>query len=95
MKIRKQYLVKLAIAIVLSTFLFGCFSKINQENYAKIENGMTMEQVKDILGEPTESQTAGIGPLSGTSAIWKSDSVTIKLTFVNSKVQLKTFTEDK
>jgi ABC-type uncharacterized transport system auxiliary subunit len=95
MKIHKQNLVKLAIAVALSAFLFGCLSKINQENYAKIENGMTMEQVKDILGEPTDSQTAGIGSLSGTSAVWKSDSVTINIKFVNGKVQLKTFGEDK
>ena len=84
---------KLATAVFLSAFLFGCNSKINEENYQKVQNGMTMEQVKEILGEPTESKTAGIGPLSGTSAIWKDgEGATIDIKFVNGKVQLKTFT---
>jgi hypothetical protein len=93
---RKSTLLKLAIAVFLSAFLLACVSKINQENYAKIQNGMTMEEVKAILGEPTTSSTSGIGPLSGTSAIWKSrDGTSISINFVNSKVLLKSFAEKK
>ena len=95
--LNKSTWLKYVIAVCLAVFLFGCIpSKINKENYAKIQNGMTMEEVKAILGETTESKTAGIGPLSGTSAVWKSyDGVTISIKFVNSKVKLKTFAEDK
>jgi hypothetical protein len=95
MIIRKPTLLKLTLAVALSAFLFGCASKINQANYDKIENGMTMEQVEAILGKATEAKTAGIGPLSGTSAAWSSDTVTISIKFVNGKVQLKSFTENK
>ncbi len=86
---------KLIIALSLSVFLFGCLpSKINQENYAKIQNGMTMEEVKAILGEPTESNTTGIAVLSGTAATWtNSDGVSINIKFLNDKVKFKTFTE--
>jgi uncharacterized protein YcfL len=84
---------KWILAICLSALLLGsCSSKINQDNYTKIQNGMTMEQVKSILGEPTESKTLGIGPLSGTSAVWKNSSgTTINIKFLNGKVQFKTF----
>ncbi|RKZ78329.1 MAG: hypothetical protein DRR19_26600 [Candidatus Parabeggiatoa sp. nov. 1] len=90
---RKPTLLKLAIIAGLLAFLFGCSSKINQENYAKIKNGMTMEQVKAVLGEPTESKTSDIGAaLSTTNTIWKNRSgATINVKFVNGKVLLKTF----
>jgi hypothetical protein len=86
---------KLIIALSLSVFLLGCLSsKINQENYAKIQNGMTMEEVKAILGEPTESNTTGISVISGTAATWKSsDGASINIKFLNDKVKLKSFTE--
>jgi len=96
MNLSKSTWLKFVIAACLAAFLFGCASKINQENYAKIQNGMTMEEVKAILGEPTESKTAGVASLSGTSAVWESDEdVTINIKFVNNKVKLKTFSEDK
>jgi hypothetical protein len=93
---RKPTLLKLALVVCLSAFLLGCGSKINQENYAKLKNGMTMEEVKTILGEPTQSKTTGIGPLSGTTAVWKHrNGTTINIKFFNNKVQLKTFTKKK
>jgi outer membrane protein assembly factor BamE (lipoprotein component of BamABCDE complex) len=93
---RKPTLLKLALAVCLSALLLGCGSKINQENYAKIQNDMTMKEVKAILGEPTQSQTLGAEPLSYTSAIWKdSNGTTININFLNNKVQLKTFTKNK
>jgi uncharacterized protein YcfL len=88
---------KWAIALSLSALLLtSCSSKINEQNYTQIQNGMTIEQVKAILGEPTESETLGIGPLSGTSAVWKNSSGTaINIKFLNGKVQLKTFVENQ
>jgi hypothetical protein len=94
----KHYLrwLKLILIIGLSTLLWGCLSKINQTNYEKIQTGMTMEEVKKILGEPTESKTAGGGDLlSGTSAIWQDDGTTIDIKFINGKVKFKTFNEAK
>jgi len=92
---RKSTMLKLVLAIFLSAFLLAC-SKVNQDNYAKIKNGMTMEEVKVILGEPTTSSTTGIDALSSTSATWKSyDGTTIKINFVNSQVLLKSFVENK
>lgn len=89
-------LFKLVVYIGLLVILSACVTKINQENYEKIQEGMTIEEVKTILGEPTESKSAGIGGLvSGTSAVWKGENITIDIKFLNGKVQLKSFTENK
>ena len=92
MKNRNQTGLKLAIKVGLLALLLGCTPKINQENYAKIQNGMMMAEVKAILGEPTEAKTASIGGLSGTNAVWTdSNGASISIKFLNGKVQLKTF----
>jgi len=91
-----KFLMKLAALVVLLTLLVGCYSKITKENYEKIENGMTLEEVKRVLGEPTELNTLGIGNLlSGTDAVWKDDGTTITIKFLNEKVQFKTFHDNK
>ncbi|NJO17394.1 MAG: outer membrane protein assembly factor BamE [Thioploca sp.] len=96
MIIFNRILFKFVFYIGLFVILGACVSKINQENYEKIQEGMTSEEVKAILGEPTESKSAGIGGLvSGTSTIWKADGMTIDIKFLNNKVQLKSFTENK
>lgn len=91
-----KILFKSVFYISLFFILGACVSKISQENYEKIQTGMTLEEVKAIIGEPTESKSAGIGGIvSGTSAVWKGDSMTIDIKFLNDKVQLKSFTENK
>jgi len=95
----KQFLSKSIIGLVATLLISGCFgSKINEENYKKVQEGMTMEQVKVILGDPSDAKASGVsvpmvGSLSGTSATWKSSDgkVTIELTFVNDKVTLKRY----
>ena len=57
--------------------------------YNKIEEGMAYEEVLTILGEPTESKSIGIGPLSGTAATWDDGTTRISIKFLNEKVQLK------
>jgi hypothetical protein len=96
MKNYQQAVLKLSMTICLTAFLLlGCTSPISAENYQKIQNGMTLEQVKAVLGEPTEAKTAGIGPLSGTAATWKQGDLTISIQFLNNKVQLKSMTGGK
>lgn len=91
-----KILFKFVFYIGLFIILGACVSKINQENYQKIQKGMTLEEVKAVLGEPTESKSAGIGSLvSATSAVWKGEGLTIDIQFLNDKVQLKSFTENK
>lgn len=89
-------LVKYFIVFILAVLLGGCGSKINEDNFKKIKEGMTMTEVKAILGEPTDSKSLGIGGLaSGTSASWKDKDtgVSISIQFLNDKVQLSTFSK--
>lgn len=77
----------LALAVLTS-----CGSKLTEENFAKIENGMSREDVVSILGEPTDSGSVGFGGFSGGMATWKDDSGTvITVQFVNEKVAGRQF----
>ena len=76
----RQTTIALITAISLSFSLVGCIgSKVNQANYDKIETGITglkIEKVKEIMGEPTEQQSGGIGAVGspGRSRPWRASS---------------------
>ncbi len=78
------------VALILSVGLLGCGSKLTQENFEKVQSGMSMAQVKSILGEPTEAKSFEVGPFSALSATWKDKKTVINIQFVNDKVTVKT-----
>ncbi|OGB95008.1 MAG: hypothetical protein A2Z31_05900 [candidate division NC10 bacterium RBG_16_65_8] len=80
-----------ATALLVSLLLVGCGSKITQENFDKVHAGMSQEEVKAILGDPTESSGASIGPISGGTWVWKTGEATIVIQFVSGKVLAKQF----
>jgi hypothetical protein len=73
--------------------LAACGSKVSESNYAKIEIDMTEEQVKSLLGAPTESSSINVGGLSGTSSKWVAKEGTINVQFLNGKVKAKAFSK--
>ncbi|MEJ2687162.1 MAG: DUF3862 domain-containing protein [Gammaproteobacteria bacterium] len=83
----------LIAAAVLSLLLAACASKINQDNFNRIHTGMTVKQVKALLGKPTGSSSMALGGFSGTSATWKSRDGTITVQFLNDQVQAKQFSK--
>ena len=81
-----------ALALVALLFaLAGCGSKVTEENFSRIEDGMTEQQVFEILGKPTETSSMGALGVSGSSAVWSEDGARISVQFVNGKVRLKQF----
>jgi hypothetical protein len=78
--------------IAACALLAACGSPINQDNFNKIQTGMTLEEVQSILGKPDESSSANFGTISGGAATWKHDEVVITVQFVNDKVQFKQYT---
>lgn len=82
---------RLLAASALALLLGACGSPINQENFDRIHNGMTQQEVEAILGSPTESSSASFGGLSGGAATWQSKDATITVQFVNGEVQFKQF----
>lgn len=83
----------LAVAAIIWVGLSGCGSKINQDNFNRIQVGMTYDEVKAILGPATESSSVQIGGLSGTSAKWVSKTGAIQIQFLNDRVKIKQFTK--
>ena len=93
---RARSLAQLGGTILLcSGLLLGCGSKVTQENYAKVQSGMTQAEVKAILGEPTESSSIAFGSVGGTTATWKGGGGTITIQFMNDKVIAKLMTANK
>lgn len=80
---------RFAMAAVTALLLTACGSRITPDNYAKLEAGMTREQVYDILGKPTEVSGKGIGSLTMSSETWKGPAYRIHITFGNDKVAIK------
>ncbi len=77
-------------SLVVLLFFAAC-SKVSEENFAKIEEGMSEEQVMAILGRPTEATSVSVLGVSGTTSRWVGNGATITIRFVNGKVALKSF----
>jgi hypothetical protein len=78
------------IALAAALLLASC-SKVTQENFARIEEGMSEAQVIAILGSPTESNSVTVLGVSGTASRWSGGDTVITVRFVNGKVALKSF----
>jgi hypothetical protein len=69
--------------------LLAACSRITQDNFAKVQDGMTEQEVAAILGSPTQSSSASVLGISGTSSTWSGGDATITIRFVNGKVAMK------
>lgn len=83
-----------AMLVTITLALAACGSKVNPENYGKIENGMTRDQVYSAIGKPTEVSSAGIGNLTASNETWRGDDHTISITFANDKVRFKSMSSN-
>ena len=71
--------------------LLAACSKITQENFDRIQDGMSEQEVSAILGSPTETSSSSILGISGTSSKWTGGGAVITIRFVNGKVALRNF----
>ena len=81
---------RFAFAALLAAVLVAC-SKVNQENFSRIQNGMTEQEVHAILGSPSESTSRDVLGITGTSSRWTSGDAVITIRFVGGKVATKAF----
>ena len=79
-----------AAAFALLLLLAAC-SKVTQQNFGKIRDGMTEEEVQSILGLPAATSRVDVGGFSGTSLSWRSGDAEITVRFLNGKAVLKSF----
>src|SRR5262245_12458469 len=96
---RTLLLGRLTICCFLAAGLAGCGSKITKENFGKIKEGMTLDEVEKVLGSGTHQSGAGIDAVGGGQAIavggggktevytWESDKKKIIIYFQGGKVK--------
>ncbi|MCP4745943.1 MAG: hypothetical protein GY874_07350 [Desulfobacteraceae bacterium] len=81
MKQKNNYLKKVIVIAVLLFAIVSC-GKVNVENFGKIENGMTYDQVKGILGDPTNCESMP----GAKRCVWQSGEKKIEIKFLTDKV---------
>jgi hypothetical protein len=69
------------VALMAVALVVGC-SKINKDNYDKIEVGMTYDEVEAILGTPDEVTDA----IGTKSCVWGAGAEVISIKFVADNV---------
>ncbi|MBU5677779.1 outer membrane protein assembly factor BamE [Alkaliphilus sp. MSJ-5] len=83
----------MAMCLTVVLLLFGCGSdttKITKEMYDKIETGMTLEEVEDILGLGEENAKTEAAGVVITSMQWvNKDGGNIQIMFQDGKVDTK------
>ena len=81
----------LGVALLLLC-LAACGSRLNQENFDKIRDGMSQKEVREILGDPVDASGASFLGLSSGEAVWQDNKTTITVHFLNDKVVSKRMT---
>jgi hypothetical protein len=76
------------VAAAAALLLASC-SKVTQENFNRITDGMTEQEVVALLGEPTESQSISVLGVSGSAQRWVGKDAVITVQFVNGKARLR------
>ncbi|CDF86713.1 outer membrane protein assembly factor BamE [Pseudomonas sp. QL9] len=70
------------IALLALCIAISACSKINQENYSKLQAGMTKADVEKLLGKPTECA----GALGFASCTWGDQKTYISVQYAGDKV---------
>ena len=79
-----------ALAMIALLLLAAC-SKVTQENFAKIQDGMSDQEVHALLGPPTTSSSVDILGIAGTHSRWEGSDAVISVRFVNGKLATKSY----
>ena len=82
---------KIHALVLIAVLLLAACSKVTQENFARIQDGMSEQEVAAILGSPSESSSASVLGISGTSSEWAGSDAVITVRFVNGKLALKSY----
>jgi SmpA/OmlA family protein len=80
-----------ALALAFALVALAACSKINEENFNKVRDGMSEQEVLALLGTPTESSSINVLGISGTASKWVAKDAVITVQFVNAKVRGKSF----
>jgi len=71
-----------SLGLVSACVLLVACNKVNQENYSKLESGMSKTEVENLLGSPDECS----GALGISSCTWGDQKVFISVQYAGNKV---------
>lgn len=81
---------KILLIVVLGTTLFSsACSKATADNYAKVETGMSRDEVHALLGKPDETSGSSFAGLAMSTETWNGGKEKISVTFTADKLALK------
>lgn len=86
---KKKRVLILSFIMAVLLFIGGCDSvQVNEENYNKIQKGMSFNEVVEILGEDYEvSSSASYGDYNSNCYVWQGfGGANITIIFLNGKV---------
>ncbi|MBI4831505.1 MAG: outer membrane protein assembly factor BamE [Candidatus Lindowbacteria bacterium] len=86
-----RYLWMLVALVLILSVAIACRPRVTQASFDKVKIGMSEDEVKKILGPPTETSSIAIGGFSGAALTWTGKEGTIAIQFLNGKAQAKEF----
>jgi len=93
MAVAKPTVIHLIVATLLLC-LAACGSRLTQENFEKVREGMSQQEVREILGQPADASGASFLGLSSGEAVWKDEKTTITVHFLNDRVVSKQMSQN-
>lgn len=82
------------LASVLLVLLAGC-SRATPDNYARLESGMSRDEVHAVLGEPDDVSGGGIGRINLMTERWNGRKHVISVTYASDQLTLKSIESRK
>ncbi|WP_199611723.1 outer membrane protein assembly factor BamE [Flocculibacter collagenilyticus] len=79
-----KYFSRTLCTISAILLVVGCTTKLTPENYEKIKLGMSLKQVSEIIGSPTNCTDV----MGAKNCIWGNTKKHIKVTFIANNVTL-------
>lgn len=77
------------LGIAATILMIAACSKVTEDNYRKLESGMTLDQVQSLLGKADVSESTSLAGISTTRAEWHGKDGTISIRFIEEKVRAK------
>lgn len=87
----RRGLLRVLPVLACALLLTACGGGLTQDQFNKVENGMTEEQVKGLIGEPSKIESGSALGISGTAYIYESGDTQATVTFLNGKVMSKAY----
>lgn len=90
---KRGLIAPLVVVALLLAGPVGCSAKVTRDNYDRIADGMTVDEVEDVLGASGDRMSAGIAvgdlELTGEKYEWRSGDARIIVIFKDGRAVAK------